>query len=163
MAKTALKPEPQGEWLSEQEIAKRVGIHRQTLAARLDDLGYEPDPERSHVKLKMYFFTDAMKFEILAAKDEMSAMKIRDLRAAAETREFKLAVMRRDYVEASEMVELVQKIVGSIYQELTLRQIKRIGGKLAKAKNVTEIKKILNADNSRIMKNLRENFERVLG
>lgn len=162
MAKTALKTEPQGEWLSEQEIAKRVGIHRQTLAARLEDLGYEPEAERSNAKLKVHWFTEAMRFEVKAARDEMAAVKIRGLRADTQAKELKLAIQLREYVAESEMVELMQQIVGHLYQENTIRQPKRIAAKLAKAKNVTEVKKILKADQDRIMKDLRANFERYL-
>ena len=61
-----------------------------------------------------------------------------------------------------ETVELVQKIVGQVYQECTVRQPKRIAAKLAKAKNVTEVRKVLKADMNRIMKSLRENFERFI-
>ena len=34
------------------------------VATRLEDLGYEPDADRSNAKLKMHWFTDAMMFEI---------------------------------------------------------------------------------------------------
>jgi len=162
MAQTAKNTSPKGEWLSEQEIAKRCGVHRQTLAARLEDLGYEPDPERSNVKLKMHFFTDAMLYEVKAARDELSAMRIRGMRADAEAKELKLAIARRDVVDSSEMVKLMQQIVGHLYQENTIRQPKRIAAKLARAKNVTEVKKVLKADQDRIMKDLRANFERYL-
>lgn len=162
MAATAKKPEPTGEWLTESEIAKRVGIHRQTLATRLEDLGYEPDTERSNAKSKVHFFTDAMMFEVKAARDEMSAMKIRDMRASAHLKELKLARERGTVVEVAEMVEMVQSVVANLYQEHTVRQPKRIAAKLAKAKNVTEVKKILKVDEDRIMKELRGNFERYL-
>jgi len=157
----ALKTEPKGELLPIIQIAKRVNLHRSVVATRLEDLGYEPD-ETSTVKNKLYLFNDEMQFELKAAKDEAGAMKIRAMRADAQLKELKLARERGTVVEASEMVEIVQKIVGYIFQELTIRQIKRIGTKLAKAKNVTEIKKILGSDNSRIMKDLRANFERYL-
>lgn len=163
MGNAALKLEQNGEWLSESEIGKRCKLHRQTIAARLEDLGYEPDPDRSTEKKKVHFFDEAMEFAIKSAKDSATAMKIRDMRATAETREFKLAVMRKDYVPVSETVEIVQKIVSSIYQEFTVRQPKRIANQLAKAKNVTAVKKLLKTDTDRIMKSLRENFERFIG
>lgn len=162
MGQVAKKHEPQGEWLSEQEIAKRCGLHRQTVAARLEDLGYEPDAERSNAKLKVHFFTDAMRFEIKAARDEMTAMKIRDMRASAHLKELKLARERGEVVDAVEMVELVQAVVSNLYQEYTVRQPKRIAPKLAKAKSLIEVKKILKVDHDRIMKELRANFERYL-
>lgn len=164
MGAAALKIEPKkGEWLSKLQIAKRCGIDRLVCSNRLEDLGYEPDEERSTPKNQVYFFDDEMEFALKSAKDTTSAMKIRDLRVSAQTKEFKLAVMRKEYVETGEMVALFQAAVSHIYQELTVRQGKRIDSKLAKAKNVMEVKKIRNADNSRIMKELRANFEKYLG
>lgn len=162
MAALAKKLEPQGEWLSESEIAKRCGIHRQTCAARLDDLGYEPDAERSNAKKKMYFFTSEMQFEIKTAKDEAAAMRVRDLRAKTELNELKLARERGEVVPIAEAVELVQSIVGKIFQELTVAQGKRIDPKLAKARTVIEVKKIRNGDNQWILKMLRANFKEFL-
>jgi hypothetical protein len=62
----------------------------------------------------------------------------------------------------SEAVEMVQAIVSTLYQEYTVRQPKRIAGKLAQAKNVMAVKKVLKVDSDRIMKGLRENFERFI-
>lgn len=158
----AKKREANGEWLSEQEIAKRVGIHRQTLAARLEDLGYEPDPDRSNVKLKVHWFDAEMEFAIKAAKDTVSAVKIRDLRAAAQLKELKLAEQRGELVPMADAVDDMQKVISWLYQEFTVRQPKRTAAKLAKAKNVTAIKKILKTDTDTIMKNLRQNFEKFV-
>jgi hypothetical protein len=153
---------PNGEWLSESEIAKRCKLHRQTVAARLEDLGYEPDPERSKPKSKVHWFDDEMEFALKSAKDTVSAMKIRDLRATAQIKEMKLAEARGDLVPVSETIEIVQRIVGKIYQELTVQQPKRIAAKLAKAKNAATIRKVLKTDTDRIMKDLRQNFERYI-
>ena len=163
MAQAALNIEPQGEWLSESEIAKRCKLHRQTCAARLEDLGYEPDAERSTEKKKVHWFDERVKFEILAAKDSLSAAKIHGLRIDNELKQIKLAEARGELVPMHEATELVQKIVSTVYQEVTIRQPKRIAPKLAKAKNVAAVKKILKTDMDRIMKSLRENFERFIG
>jgi|SRR5436189_691842 len=162
MAQAALNIEPQGEWLSESEIAKRCKLHRQTCAARLEDLGYEPDAERSTEKKKVHWFDERVKFEILAAKDSLSAAKIHGLRIDNELKQIKLAEARGELVPMHEATELVQKIVSTVYQEVTIRQPKRIAPKLAKAKNVAAVKKILKTDMDRIMKSLRENFERFI-
>lgn len=148
--------------LSISEIARRCGINRATAAARLDDLGYEPD-ESSTPKNKLFVFDDEMLFAIKAAKDSLSAAKIRDIRASSQLKELKLAEARGELVPMHEATEMVQKVVSSIYQEFTIRQPKRIAPKLAKAKNVTAVKKVLKTDTDRIMKTLRENFERFIG
>lgn len=158
MARAAKKQEPQTELLSISEIARRVGIDRATASARLDDLGYEADPS-STAKNQLYPFDDEMLFSIKAAKDSLSAAKIRDTRAAAQLKELKLAEARGELVPMAEVVELVQNIVGKIYQELTAAQGKRIDHKLAKARTVIAVKKIRNGDNMRILKQLRANFE----
>jgi len=163
MSASAVKIQPKGEWLSISEIAKRCGIHRQTCTSRLDDLGYEPDVERSTAKNQVFFFDDEMEFAIKAAKDSMSAVNIRDKRASAQLKEMKLAEARGELVPMHEAIELVQKIVGTLYQEQVIRQPKRIGAKLAKAKNVTAVKKILKTDCDKIMKQLRDNFEEFIG
>lgn len=162
MAQPALKIEPKGEWLSTSEIAKRCKIHRQTCAARLEDLGYDPDAERSNAKKAVFWFDDEMEFAIKSAKDTFTATKIRDMRASAQMKEHKLSVMRGEYVEVGEMVEIVQRIVSNIHQEYTVRQPKRLAAKLAKSKSVTAVKAALKADTDRIMKNLRENFARFI-
>lgn len=163
MGAVAVKIEPKGAWLNESEIAKEVKLHRQTVASRLDDLGYEPDPERSKVKLKVYWFDDEMEFALKSAKDSLSAMKIRQMRAAAEKIEMQNAQVRGDLVPVHETVDIVQKIVQKIYQEFTVQQPKRIAPKLAKAKNTVAVRKVLKTDTDRIMKMLRENFERFIG
>lgn len=159
MNATAQKVE--SELLPISEIAKRCGIHRSVAAARLDDLGYEQD-ESSNAKNKLYAFDDEMLFAIKAAKDSLSAAKLRDMRASAEIKELKLAEARGELVPMHEAIEIVQKVVSSIYQEFTVRQPKRIAPKLAKAKNVTAVKKVLKTDTDRIMKSLRENYERFV-
>lgn len=163
MAQTALKIEPKGEWLSESEIAKRVKLHRQTVVSRLEDLGREPDTERSHAKLKVYWFDDELQFAILNAKDKYAAVKYRDTKAAAELKELKLSKERGELVPMHEAVELIRSIVGKIFQELTVSQGKRIDPKLVKARTLIEVKKIRNGDNQRIMKMLRANFTEFIG
>lgn len=158
MARAVKRQEPKIELLSISEIARRCGINRATASARLDDLGYEPH-ETSTPKNQLFEFDDEMLFSIKAAKDSLSAAKIRDTRAAAQIKELKLAEARGELVPMAEVVELVQTIVGKIYQELTGAQGKRIDSKLAKARTVIEVKKIRNGDNQRILKMLRANFE----
>lgn len=161
MTNAALKLKPQGELLSITQVAKRCKLDRATCRNRLDDLGYEADPTSTE-KNQLYWFDDEVEFAIKSAKDAASAFKIRGMRAVAETKEFDLAVKRGDYVLMVEAVELVRRVVGTLYQEATVRQPKRIAANLAKAKNVTAVKKILKTDNDRIMKSLRENFERFI-
>ena len=147
----------QPELLSISEIARRCGINRATAASRLDDLGYEADIS-STAKNQLFPFDDEMEFAIKAAKDSLSAAKIRDVRATYQLKELKLAEARGELVEMTEMIELVQKLVGNIYQEYSVRQPKRIAAKLAKAKNVMAVRKILKGDTDRVMKLLRDNF-----
>ena len=146
------------ELLSISEIARRLKLDKTTVRSRLEDLGYEPD-DSSTAKLKLYPFNEEMEFSIKSAKDTLSATRIRDLRAAAEIKELKLAEARGELVPMHEAIEIVQKIVGTLYQEYVIRQPKRIGTKLAKAKNITAVKKVLKLDSDRIMKQLRDNFE----
>jgi hypothetical protein len=158
----ALKEKPKGEWLSISEIAKRCGLHRQTVTSRLEDLGYEPDEERSTPKNQAYFFDDEMEFAIKSAKDTVSAMKIRQLRADAQLKELKLAEQRGDLVPIGEATDIVQRIVKTIYEEYAVRQPKRIAGQLVKAKTQAAVRKILKTDSDRIMKLVRTNFERFI-
>ena len=158
MGQAALKIEPKFKLLPISEIARRCGINRATCAARLDDLGYQAD-ESSTAKNQLFPFDDEMEFSIKAAKDSLSAAKIRDIRASSQLKELKLAEARRELVPMHEAVELIQSIVGKIFQELTVAQGKRIDPKLAKARTVIEVKKLRNGDNQRILKMLRANFE----
>lgn len=148
-----------GEWLTESEIAKRTKLHRQTVAARLEDLGYEPDPDRSKPKMKVHWFDSEMEFAIKSAKDTVSAMKIRDLRATAELKEMKLAEARGDLVPATEVTELSQKLHSLIYKQFVMNQPKTLAAKLAKAKTTIEVTKILKIDAEKFMKRLRDEME----
>jgi hypothetical protein len=142
----ALKEKPNGEWISESEIAKRCKLHRQTVASRLEDLGYEPDPDRSNAKLKVYWYDDEMEFAVKSAKDTVSAMKIRQLRADAQLKELKLAEQRAELVPMAEVTDIVQRIVKTIYDEYATRQPKRIAGPLVKAKTQAAVRKVLKTD-----------------
>jgi len=162
MGQAALKMKPKYELLPISEIARRCGINRATAAARLDDLGYEAD-ETSTAKNQLFPFDDEMEFSIKAAKDSLSAAKIRDIRASSQLKELKLAEARKELVPMGEATELIRSIVGKIFQELTGAQGKRIDAKLAKARTVIDVKKIRNGDNQRIMKMLRANFAEFIG
>lgn len=144
--------------LSMAEIARRLKLDKATVRTRLDDLGYEPD-ESSTAKLKLFPFDDEMEFALKSAKDSLSAMKIRQLRAAAEKIEMQNAQARGELVAMHEVIEIVQKIIVKIHHEFTVQQPKRVAGKLAKAKNVAAVRKTLKTDTDRIMKSLRQNFE----
>lgn len=161
MAATATaKPNPT-ELLSISEIARRCGINRATAAARLDDLGYDPH-ESSTPKNKLFAFDDEMLFAIKAAKDSLSAAKIRDIRASSQLKELKLAEARGELVPMVDAISDLNKIVSWLHQEFTVRQSKRIAQKLTKAKNIAAVRKILKVDTDMIMKNLRQNFEKFI-
>jgi hypothetical protein len=161
MGAAAKKLDPKPELISLAEVARRCGIHVQTCKARLEDLGYEPDPT-STAKLKLFPFDDEMMFAVKAAKGSLTAAKIHGTRLDNEIKGIKLAEARGELVPMHEAIEMVQDIVAKLYQEFTVRQPKRIAPRLAKAKNVTAVKKVLKTDTDRIMKNLRENFERFI-
>lgn len=153
---------PDGEWLSISEIAKRCSLHRQTCTSRLEDLGYEPDPERSSATKQVYWFDDEVKFAIKAAKDTLSASKIRVLRADAQLKEMKLAEARGELVPMHEVIDMSQKLVAAVYKEFALHQPKRLGVKLAKCKTAVERSKMLKADAEKFMTKLRGNFQELL-
>jgi hypothetical protein len=159
---TATAQKPKGEWLSISEIGKRCGIHRQTCAARLEDLGYEPDDERSTPKNKVYWFDDEMKFAVKAAKDELSAAKIRDARATYQLKELKLAEQRSELIPRVEVIEISQSLIGAMYKEFAVHQPKRLAARLAKCKTAAEVSKLMKTDTEKFMAKLQGNFEDVL-
>jgi hypothetical protein len=152
----ALNKKPDGEWLSESEIAKRCQLHRQTVATRLEDLGYEPDEERSNQKLKVYWFDEEMLMAVKSAKDTLSAVRIRDLRAAAQLKEMKLAEARGELVPMIEVMELSQKLHTVVYKHIAIDMPKRLASKLAKAKTPAEVTKIMKLDGEKFLKRIRE-------
>lgn len=158
MSAVAVKPNPKPELLSISEISKRVKIHRQTVTSRLDDLGYKPH-ESSTPKLQLYEFDSEMEFALKAAKDTVSAMKIRDLRATAQLKEMKLAEARGALVPIMEIIELSQKLHSLIYKHFAMNQPKALATKLAKAKTTAEVTKILKIDAEKFLKRLREEIE----
>jgi hypothetical protein len=161
MAAAAEKLDGKAELLSISEIAKRLKLDRATVRTRLEDLGYQAD-ESSTPKLQLYAFDDEMEFAIKAAKDTLAAMKIRQLRAAAVKLEMQNAQARGELVPIHEATDFSQRLVKTIYEEIVVRQPKRIAGQLTKAKTQAAVRKILKTDMDRIMKNLRTNFERFL-
>lgn len=158
MGQAAKKVEVGPELISLAEVARRCGIHKQTCAARLEDLGYEPDPS-STAKLKLFPFDDEMEFAVKSAKDTVSAMKIRQLRADAQLKELKLAEQRGDMVPIVDVVDRVQIIFTKLYKEFAAQQPKRIGNRLARAKTVPEVLKILKLDTEKIFGRLHDNDE----
>ena len=157
MGNPALKiDEPKGEWLSESEIAKRCNLDRATVVRRLEDLGYEPDEERSKPKLKVHFFTDEMLLEIKAAKDTFSAARLQDLRWAAKLKQQKYEKESGELVQWSVSVERMQAVVSRIYKEFVLHQPKRLAARLAKAKTAAEVTKIMKGDTEKVFAKLRE-------
>lgn len=146
------------ELLSTSEIARRCGINRATAAARLDDLGYEPD-ESSTAKNKLFWFDDEMLFSIKSAKDSLSAAKIRDIRASSQLKELKLAEARGEMVPIVDTIERVQTVMSKMYKEFTQMQPKRLASRLAKAKTAAEVTKHLKLDTDKIFARLRENDE----
>ncbi len=154
MAAAAVKiSEP--ELLSISEIAKRVKLDRATVRSRLDDLGYEPDPS-STSKNQLYPFDSEMEFAIKSAKDTVSAMKIRHLRADAQLKELKLAEQRAELVPMEEVVELSQSLHNTVYKEFAVNLPKRLAGRLSKTKTPGEVTKILKLETEKILKRLRE-------
>lgn len=159
MARTAAKlKQPAGELLPISQIAERLRMHRQTVTARLDNLGYHPH-ESSTAKNQLYWFDDDVEFALKAAKDDLDAARIRDLRAAAELKELKLAEARGEVVDIAGVMDRVQAVMTRLYKEATQFQPKRVGGRLAKAKTVAEVTRILKADTDKIFAKLRENDE----
>ncbi|HKX83402.1 MAG TPA: hypothetical protein VJL58_04205 [Pyrinomonadaceae bacterium] len=158
----AVATKQNGEWISESEIAKRVKLHRQTVASRLEDLGYEPDAERSNAKLKVYWFDSEMDLAIRSAKDSISAAKIHGLRLDNEIKQMKLAEARGELVPMHEVVEMSQKLVGAVYKEFSIHQPKRLAARLAKCKTAAEVSKLLKSDTEKFMARLRGNHTELL-
>lgn len=161
MAAAALKNQPEFEDLSISEIARRCGLDKATVRTRLDLL--EEEPVLVEAKLKLYRNTgDDLIHAVKSAKDSLSAARIQGLRLDNNLKKIKLAEASRELVPFHEVVEIAQAIVKTIYEEYTVRQPKRIGPQLAKAKNVAAVKLLLKKDSDRVMKQLRENFEKFI-
>src|SRR5687768_369009 len=138
----AVKKTTQPELLSTAEIGRRLKLAQPTVKARLEDLGYTPDPS-STANNKLYPFDAEMEFEIKAAKDTASAMKIRDLRASAELKELKLAEARKELVPMGETIEISQKLVAAMYKEFAIHQPKRLAVRVIKCKTAAEVVKLM--------------------
>lgn len=156
-AATKTKPETV-ELISISEIARRCKLDRATVTSRLEDLGYEPD-ESSTAKNQLYYFDDEMEFAVKSAKDTLTAIKIRQLRADAQMKELKYAEARGDLVEINLAIERVQQVMTRLYKELTQMQPKRLASRLVKAKTTAEVTKIIKADTDKVFSRLRENDE----
>lgn len=156
MALAALKTEVY-ERRNISQLSRDFDIDKATVRKRIAAGGFEPLETKS--KETIYELTPRLSSLLSNIDSPFDEARLRKETADAETRELKLAQMRGELVSMAEAVELVQAVVGALYQEYAVRAPKRIAAKLAKTTNVTAIKQILKADNDRVMKGLRENFE----
>ncbi len=155
------KLKPSFELLPISEIARRCRIDRATCSSRLVDLGYVPD-ESSTAKRQLYPFDSEMELAVKSARDTLSAVRIRGLRANAQIKEMQLAEHLGELVPMHKAISDLHQVIKWIHQEFTERQLKRTEAKLVKAKNVPDVRKILKADTATIMKNLKLNFEKLI-
>jgi hypothetical protein len=97
-----------------------------------------------------------MLMAVKSAKDTLSAVRIRDLRAAAQLKEMKLAEARGELVPMIEVMELSQKLHTVVYKHIAIDMPKRLASKLAKAKTPAEVTKIMKLDGEKFLKRIRE-------
>ena len=148
------------ERLSISQLAEEFYLNRATVRKRIQEAGI--DPVEIKAKLTMYEVTPRLTNILSDVKSPINEARLRKETAAAEKIEMQNAIARGELVAMHEVVELVQTVVGKVFQELTAAQGKRIDHKLAKAKTVIDIKKIRNGDNMRILKQLRANFQEFI-
>ena len=162
MAKTALKtkPEPVFERLSQMQIAMRFGLHRQTVADRLEKAGITPavvEPNR-----KLYDITPELKAAIIKRDETLDAVKLRDAEARTRLAEVKVEQITGETVRMSEAREVFAAITAKMYGELATQMPKRLAGRLAKAKSAAETSKILRNEVERVFQMLRKDPEGML-
>lgn len=139
------------------QLGEEFDLDRASVRKRIQEAGIEP--VESKAKEKIFEVNQRLAAVLSHVKSPMNEARLRKETAAAEKIEMQNAVARGELVAMHEVVEIVQSIVGKIFQELTAAQGKRIDHKLVKARTVIEVKKIRNGDNQRILKMLRANFQ----
>lgn len=142
------------------QLAEDFDLDRASVRKRIQEAGIEPIEEKA--KEKIYELTPRLAAILSNIDSPLSEAKLRRETAEAEMRELKLAEMKGDLIPMIEVVDIAQRIASTLYQEYAIRQPKRIGTKLAKAKNVAAVKSILKSDSDKIMKSLRTNFARFI-
>lgn len=142
------------------QLAEMFDLDRASVRKRINEAGIEPVEEKA--KEKIYELTPRLVGLLGDVKSPLSEAKLRRETAEADLKELLLAQKRGELVAMVEVTEIVQRIVKTLYEEYVVRQPKRIGGQLVKAKTIAAVKKTLKTDSDRIMKTMRTNFERFI-
>lgn len=148
------------QFLSLSKLAMRFSLHRQTVKTRLDEAGIEPIKVKE--KEKLYELNTALETALVAKTKSIEEVKLRKEKAVAELSEIKVAQAKGEMCSVAEFIAVVQSIFGTLHKKSCVHLPKTLAKKLKKAKNETEITRILEKEYSAVFTDLRENFKNFL-
>lgn len=146
--------------LSISKLAMRFSLHRQTVKARLDEAGINPVEEKE--KEKLYELNDDLEEVLLTKTKSIDEVKLRKETAVAEINEIKAKQLSGEMCSVAEFISIVQQIFGNLHKKSCVHLPKTLAKKLKKAKNETEITRILETEYTAVFTDLRENYKNFL-
>jgi len=142
------------ERLNISQLAEEFDLDRASVRKRIQEAGIEPIETKA--KLTIYELNQRLAAILSDVKSPMNEARLRKETAAAEKIEMQNAIARGELVPMGNAIERMQAILMALYKEFGIHQPKRLASRLAKAKTVAEISKILKGDNDKIFARLRE-------
>lgn len=142
------------ERLNISQLAEEFDLDRASVRKRIQEAGIEPVETKA--KLTIYELNQRLAAILSDVKSPMNEARLRKETAAAEKIEMQNAIARGELVQMGDAIERMQAILTAMYKEFGIHQPKRLASRLAKAKTVAEISKILKGDNDKIFARLRE-------
>lgn len=148
------------ERLNISKLAFRFELDRATVRKRIGDAAIEPFDVKA--KEKTYELTPRLAAVLAKIDSPFDEAKLRSVTADAQLREIKVAQAEGQLVPLTEMIDLTQRLFGSMHRELAVRMPKEISRRLAKETTSAAVQKILKAAADRRFKTLRDNWEGML-
>jgi hypothetical protein len=147
------------ELLNTSQIARRAGVNRATVRAKLEDKGVRPRQEKAREKL--YDADEALK--ALQGDDGTGLRKAQTIKTAteAERARLKLEKERGDVVSKQEVRTDLQEIIKRIYQHFAVTAPQELAPQL-KGVKVAQIAETLARDAERFFGELRAEHESYL-
>jgi hypothetical protein len=149
-----------GEEVSLSELARRAGLHRETVREKLASKGVKPQHEGARKKL--YDADEAL--AALQGGDERSGLrKAQTIKTAVEANRAKLKLERErgELVSVADARSDLQEVVKRIHQHFTVTSPAVLAPQL-RGRNVSQIEAALRRDAEQFFRDLRAEFETYL-
>jgi transposase-like protein len=137
------------------QLASDFGLDKATVKKRLQEHGIEPVETRA--KETIYEVSPRLAAVLSKVSSPIDEAKLREATANAEIKEIKLAELRGEMVEVNLAIDRMHAVLGKLYKDLSVHMPKHLAARLARAKTVPEVNKLLKLEIGRIFARLKQN------